>query len=46
LVVWLATFLIQQPVVPQPGKVPGLTPEEMLSELKRYTAAAKRTFRH
>jgi hypothetical protein len=45
LVVWLVTFLVKEPGPPQPGVALGLTPEQMVSDLKRYTAVAKRIFR-
>jgi hypothetical protein len=45
LVVWLVTFLIKEPAPAQTGVTTGLTPEQMISDVKRYTEAAKRIFR-
>src|SRR5258708_1168681 len=39
--VWLASFVGRQPSQPSQGWGSTLTPEEMVSELKRYTTAAK-----
>ena|SRR5258708_20820590 len=41
VVVWLATFVSRQPTQPLQAWGSTLTPEEMVSELKRYTRAAK-----
>jgi len=46
LLVWLITFLGKEQTSAQPGVTIGLTPEQMLSDVKRYTEAAKRIFRH
>jgi len=46
LVVWLVTFLVKEPAPAQTGVTTGLTPEQMISDVKRYTEAAKRIFRH
>jgi hypothetical protein len=40
VVVWLATFLRAEPSQPMQDR-PALTPEEMISELRRYTRAVK-----
>jgi hypothetical protein len=40
VVVWLATFLRAEPSQPMQDR-PALTPEEMVSELRRYTRAVK-----
>lgn len=45
VVVWLATFVSQPPAQPSPGWGSTLTPEEMVSELRRYTRAAKSILR-
>lgn len=41
VVVWLATFLRAEPEHPVQGWAPVLTPEQMASELGRYTKAVK-----
>jgi hypothetical protein len=41
VVVWLATFLRDQPSQPTMDKGPALTPEQMASDLRRYTQAVK-----
>ncbi len=46
VVVWLVTFLIPQQVVVQPGVVSGLTPEQMLADIRRYSSIAKRIFKN
>jgi hypothetical protein len=45
LLIWLATFLVKEPAPAQSGVTTGLTPELMISDVKRYTEAAKRIFR-
>lgn len=45
VLVWLVTFLAKEQVPAQTGVTTGLTPEQMISDLKRYTAVAKRVFR-
>jgi len=46
LVVWLATFLARQSETVQSGANAGFTPEQMISDLKRYTALAKKVFKN
>lgn len=41
VVVWLATFLRNEPLQPTMDKGPALTPEQMASDLRRYTQAVK-----
>jgi hypothetical protein len=45
VVVWLATFVSRQPSHLSQGWRSTITPEEMVSELKRYTSAAKSILR-
>lgn len=45
VLVWLATFLVKEQAPAQTGVTSGLTPEQMISDVKRYTEAAKRIFR-
>ena len=41
VVVWLATFLRAEPSQPKQDRTSALTPEQMVSELQRYTRAVK-----
>lgn len=41
VVVWLATFLRPEPLQPAQDRVPAFTPEQMASDLRRYTQAVK-----
>jgi hypothetical protein len=41
VVVWLATFLRAEPLQPGLDRAPALTPEQMASDLRRYTQAVK-----
>lgn len=41
VVVWLATFLRAEPSQPTQDRMSALTPEQMVSELQRYTRAVK-----
>jgi len=41
VLVWLWTFLRAEPPHPMQGWAPALTPEQMISELRRYTKAVK-----
>jgi len=41
VVVWLATFLRAEPSQPMQDRTSALTPEQMVSELRRYTRAVK-----
>jgi hypothetical protein len=41
VVVWLGTFLRSEPLQPAQDRVPVFTPEQMASDLRRYTQAVK-----
>ena len=41
VVVWLATFFRAEPLQPELDRDPALTPEQMASDLRRYTQAVK-----
>jgi hypothetical protein len=41
VVVWLATFLRAEPFQPSQDRAPALTPEQMVTDLRRYTQSVK-----
>lgn len=41
VIVWLATFLRAEPLQPAQDRAPTFTPEQMASDLRRYTQAVK-----
>jgi hypothetical protein len=42
VVVWLLTFLTPQPESALPSPVAGLTPEQMLAEVRQYSSTVKK----